>query len=279
MEGSPVFGQHACLIGILSRPLRQTGGAEIQLVIPWKAIEAACNALFQSIHRKLEMAGQCTGSFHNAKMATLDCLNCRALTNGIQKLPVSYCSPPLPVEEAMSSVCLITLENGVWASGILINKEGLILTNAHLLEPWRFGRTTIQSICDENKLKNPFAVYENTTSLRHGEEELSQVLQSNALQSLDYLHKGPGSHQMHQFHQRISVRLDVKNSWVWCDAKVLYVSKGPLDVSLLRLESVPRQLCPVKVDMGCPSPGMRAFVIGHGLLGPRCGKAITLLLI
>jgi len=211
-------------------------------------------------------------------MATVDYLNWRALPNGIQKLPGSYCSPPLPVEEAMSSVCLITLENGVWASGVLINKEGLILTNAHLLEPWRFGRTTIQSVSNETKMKNPFALYKNTSSLRHRGEEISQVLQSNALQPLDYLHKGHESHQIHQFH-RIRVRLDVKNSWVWSDAKVVYVSKGPLDISLLQLESLPHQLYPVKVDMGCPSPGTRAFVIGHGLLGPRCGKAITLLFI
>lgn len=51
---------------------------------------------------------------------------------------------------------------------------------------------------------------------------------------------------------------------------MVYVSKGPLDISLLQLESVPSQLWPVSVDMGCPSPGSKAFVIGHGLLGPRC---------
>lgn len=35
MEGSPVFSEHACLTGVLIRPLRQqTSGAEIQ-VVPW----------------------------------------------------------------------------------------------------------------------------------------------------------------------------------------------------------------------------------------------------
>lgn len=35
MEGGPVFGDHAHLIGILTRPLRQrAGGAEVQVV--WK---------------------------------------------------------------------------------------------------------------------------------------------------------------------------------------------------------------------------------------------------
>lgn len=33
MEGGPVFGDHAHLIGILTRPLRQrAGGAEVQVV-------------------------------------------------------------------------------------------------------------------------------------------------------------------------------------------------------------------------------------------------------
>jgi len=33
MEGSPVFSEHACLTGVLIRPLRQqTSGAEIQVV-------------------------------------------------------------------------------------------------------------------------------------------------------------------------------------------------------------------------------------------------------
>lgn len=261
MEGSPIFGLHACLIGILTRPLRQSGGAEIQVVIPWRAIEAACNGFFQSIPQTLERVGQHTGSFHDTNILTFDCLKCRASPNGIHKLSGSYCSPPLPVEEAMSSVCLITLENGVWASGVLINKEGLILTNAHLLEPWRFGRTTIQSVRDETKMKNPFNLYEDSTS---------QVLPSNASEPFDFLHKGHASYNIHQFHRQIRVRLDLTKSRVWCDAKVVYVSKGPLDISLLQLESVPSQLWPVSVDMGCPSPGSKAFVIGHGLLGPRC---------
>lgn len=33
MEGGPVFGQDGSLVGILNRPLRQAGGAEIQVII------------------------------------------------------------------------------------------------------------------------------------------------------------------------------------------------------------------------------------------------------
>ncbi|WJX61766.1 hypothetical protein P8452_46825 [Trifolium repens] len=48
MEGSPVFNEHACLTGVLIRPLRQkTSGAEIQLVIPWEAIVNAASGLLR----------------------------------------------------------------------------------------------------------------------------------------------------------------------------------------------------------------------------------------
>uniref|UniRef100_A0A388M627 Glyoxysomal processing protease, glyoxysomal n=1 Tax=Chara braunii TaxID=69332 RepID=A0A388M627_CHABU len=46
----------------------------------------------------------------------------------------------VPVAEAAStSIVLVTAGEGSWASGIVLNSQGLILTNAHLLEPWRFG--------------------------------------------------------------------------------------------------------------------------------------------
>ena len=50
-------------------------------------------------------------------------------------------SASLPVEKVMVSICFITMDYGVWASGVLLNSQGLILTNAHLLEPWRLGKT------------------------------------------------------------------------------------------------------------------------------------------
>ncbi|KAI4344612.1 hypothetical protein L6164_011817 [Bauhinia variegata] len=47
-EGSPVFNEHACVTGIVIRPLRQkTSGAEIQPVVPQEAIATAANGLLQ----------------------------------------------------------------------------------------------------------------------------------------------------------------------------------------------------------------------------------------
>jgi hypothetical protein len=42
------------------------------------------------------------------------------------------------VERAVSSVVTLAVEDGAWASGVVLSTTGLILTNAHLIEPWRF---------------------------------------------------------------------------------------------------------------------------------------------
>uniref|UniRef100_A0A803LLK3 Glyoxysomal processing protease, glyoxysomal n=1 Tax=Chenopodium quinoa TaxID=63459 RepID=A0A803LLK3_CHEQI len=275
MEGGPVFGQNGCLVGILNRPLRQAGGAEIQVIIPWKSIESACNGLFQLVPEKSERT-QLAGDFCGVRTATMNCLNCRASSNLIEKQPVNHCSVPLTVEHAMFSVCLITLNNGVWASGILLNEQGLILTNAHLLEPWRFGRTPIQSGFDETRIKNNFFMLDDSMPLRQAVEQTSGVVQSSSVQPLNYLRNSHGIYPNHQVHSEISVRVDLMESWLWCKAKVVYISKGPLDISLLQLESVPKPLSPICADLTCPSPGSKAFVIGHGLLGPRCDLLPTI---
>ncbi|XP_074269905.1 glyoxysomal processing protease, glyoxysomal isoform X2 [Silene latifolia] len=266
MEGSPIFGQHACLVGILNRPLRQSGGAEIQVVIPWTAIKGAMIDLFQSNYpgKGIQYVGNCS----DVTTADSNSLKCQILPEFINRHPVSCSSAPLVVQQSMASVCLITLDNGVWASGVLLNKEGLILTNAHLLEPWKYGKTAIQRGRSKTSMKNIFTMLEDSVPQRF--EQSSQVMQPNALEPLDYLSKNRGFQPVHQVTSQISVRVDIDKSWLWCDAKVVYVSKGPLDISLLQLESVPHQLCPINVDLSCPSLGSKAYVIGHGLLGPRC---------
>ncbi|KAK9058004.1 hypothetical protein SSX86_022844 [Deinandra increscens subsp. villosa] len=211
MEGSPVFGEESQIVGMLTRPLRQrVSGAEVQLVIPWEAIIEACAAFVSP--------------------------NTSTLKDSLKHDYGSRSVHPNPVEQAMSSICLITINDGVWASGVLLNNRGLILTNAHLLEPWRFKKTT----ANENILFTPSSETEALTS------------QSNIN------------------HQRIRVRVDYLHRWIWCDAFVVYVSKGPLDIAVLQLESVPDKLKPIVMDFTCPSPGLKVYVSGHGLFGPRC---------
>ncbi|CAH1440166.1 unnamed protein product [Lactuca virosa] len=205
MEGSPVFGEQSKIVGMLTRPLRQRGsGAEVQLVIPWEAIVTSCTR-FLSPNTKTPLK--------------------------------RHVIPPNPIENTTSSICLITIGDGVWASGVLLNHHGLILTNAHLLEPWRF--------------KKPHENHKNTIS------------------NIFFTHSKEAK-QEREFNQRVQVRVDYVDNRVWCDANVVYVCKGPLDIAILKLEFVPHKLQPIVMDFTCPLIGSKVYVVGHGLFGPRC---------
>lgn len=182
---------------------------------------------------------------------------------------------PSAVEHAVASVVLITIGDGAWASGIILNKTGLILTNAHLLEPWRFGKPRIapssanESIPQENG---------STSRYPHGYGESQEDLDLNHSQQVE-MPKGVVTSGVSSWpadvaqknYQRIRVRLDHRQPRSWHAARPIYVSQGPLDIALLQLESPPSDLCPIAPEKECPTPGSTAIVLGHGLFGPRSG--------
>jgi len=71
--------------------------------------------------------------------------------------------------------------------------------------------------------------------------------------------------------KRISVRLDHAERQMWCNASVVFISKGPLDVALLQMEKVPVELNTIRPEFVCPTAGSSVYVVGHGLFGPRSG--------
>ncbi|XP_068654485.1 glyoxysomal processing protease, glyoxysomal isoform X3 [Aristolochia californica] len=117
-------------------------------------------------------------------------------------------------------------------------------------EPWRFGKTL--SGIDESAI--PLS-----------------IPSENPI----YYHEGKDNHSRHPIdlgyrgYTRIRIRLDHVEPPSWCNARAVYVSKGPLDVALLQLESVPVEVWPIKRKLACPLPGSNVHVIGHGLFGPR----------
>ncbi|KAL7130002.1 hypothetical protein ABFS83_13G104800 [Erythranthe nasuta] len=253
MEGSPVFSEHARFIGLLTRPLRQkVSGTEVQMVIPWEAVASACSDLLQDdLHSKKI-------DYNNGNLKTVGNMLSK---DRILPQPVS------PIEDAMNSICLITSDDGSWASGVLLNKQGLVLTNAHLLEPWRFGKTAANGDRVDNKPH--VAIIPNMETqddvFKTSNKKATDICLTceNALSTCSSLVGNTN-------HRNIRVRLDFMDPWMWSDAKIVYISKGPMDIALLQLEIVPHQLCPIVVDIDCPSPGSKAYVIGHGLFGPRC---------
>ncbi|XWS15764.1 hypothetical protein CRYUN_Cryun34aG0030100 [Craigia yunnanensis] len=275
MEGGPVFGDQNTLVGILIRPLRQKNSdAEIQLVIPWEAIASSCSDLLlkepqiaeKGIHinkGNLNAVGNALFSNRNGSSG-LCCYN--------DDLPNSCCPSLLSIEKAMASICLITIDD-VWASGVVLNDQGLILTNAHLLEPWRFGKTTVSG----TKTEVPFFQPEESASpegkgfKRDQNSGIPPFSLNIVKSSVADEQKGYKLKSLYHGHRSIRVRLDHLNPWIWCEAKVVYICKGPLDVALLQLDCIPDKLSPIVVDFAQPSLGSKAYVIGHGLLAPRCG--------
>ncbi|KAK7327856.1 hypothetical protein VNO77_21949 [Canavalia gladiata] len=278
MEGSPVFGEHACLIGVLIRPLRQkTSGAEIQLVIPWEAIVNASSGLLQrwpkNTVKGLYNQEGIPYAAEKGPFSDTDKLDVCS-RNKHEHLNFGSCSP-LPIKKAMASVCLVTIGDGVWASGVLLNSQGLILTNAHLLEPWRFGKAHVNGGAYGTNSEKFTSIFEGTyPGNRVESNQISQTLPLKMPILYPFTTNEQGEYKLnptYNNHRNIRVRLDHIKPWVWHDAKVVYVSKGPWDVALLQLESVPDNLLPIAMNFSRPSTGSKAFVIGHGLFGPKCG--------
>ncbi|OMO76396.1 hypothetical protein CCACVL1_15703 [Corchorus capsularis] len=268
MEGGPVFGDQNTLVGILTRPLRQKNSdAEIQLVIPWEAIASACSDLLLKEPQIAEKG------IHINK-GNLNAVGNGLLSHSNDSNGLCYYNHDslVSIEKAMPSICLITIDDGVWASGVVLNNQGLILTNAHLLEPWRFGKTTVS----RTKSETPFPPEESASPKAKGFNRYqASSMPPGSLKignsSVADEQKGYKLKSLYHGHRSIRIRLDHLDPWVWCEAKVVYISKGPLDVALLQLDSIPYKLSPIEVDLTQPSLGSKAYVIGHGLLAPRCG--------
>uniref|UniRef100_A0A0E0PPG8 Uncharacterized protein n=1 Tax=Oryza rufipogon TaxID=4529 RepID=A0A0E0PPG8_ORYRU len=237
LPGAPVFDKNSCLVGMLMKPLRQRGSStEVQLVITWDAI---CNAWNSD---KLERIGHPPSELVDDKSS-----DCKYKESCVADKHRSETS---------------------WASGIILNKNGLIMTNAHLLEPWRFGRTSPLG------LQNKIASF--SEHICGGENNLLQPQQCKVS------NEDAVKHELSLFNfglkkdRAISVRLDHGERKTWCNASVVFISKGPLDVALLQMEKTPIELCAIRPEFVCPTAGSSVYVVGHGLLGPRSGLSSSL---
>ncbi|KAL6567395.1 hypothetical protein OROGR_001063 [Orobanche gracilis] len=273
MEGSPVFSEHSQFIGLMMRPLRQkNSGTEVQMVIPWEAIACVCNnLLLEDSHDTCQrISYNDNGDLNSVENMLPDgCSN--ELPNDLHEQIISKSQLTSSVEKAMTSICLITIDDGSWASGVLLNRQGLVLTNAHLLEPWRFGKIAAN---DRKETKSEVVTPNVRTKLKTFSDEnvnSSLNLLETSLKAGDIFLTNENALYVRSLnHRNIRVRLDSIDPWMWTDARIVYISKGPLDIALLQLDVVPDQFCPVVIDIGCPSRGSKAYVIGHGLFGPRC---------
>lgn len=246
-----------------------------QLVIPWEAIATSCNNL---LHKEPVNAWEWVqaNKENSTALGKISETNYLDLDRSFNHVHEKH-SPPSHVENAMASICLITVDDGAWASGVVMNKQGLILTNAHLLEPWRFRKAAAGEKTGEKSdvIFTP-SFTASPESQKFGGQAKSLGFLSTRLRPADLPtsdeRKEYNYNMVNKINKRIRVRLDSTDPWVWIDAKIVFVSQGPLDVALLQLDFVPEQLHPIGMDFTCPFPGSAAYVIGHGLFGPRRGN-------
>ena len=196
--------------------------------------------------------------------------------NDLPGCPDFPCTSLSSLEKAISSIALVTVGDGAWASGIVLNNHGLVLTNAHILEPWRFGRTSLLGLIN----KNTTSSFEHERNISQQEESIDKEERwtlfpsrlGSSEESATSGHEGSFLSSNYRNYKRISIRLHHMEQHIWYGATVVYVSKGPWDVALLQIESVPDQLCPITPELAHPVIGSTIHVIGHGLIGPRSGE-------
>ncbi|MCO5570795.1 hypothetical protein L7F22_024523 [Adiantum nelumboides] len=295
MEGAPAFNEKGAFVGMLTRPLRQRGGGtEVQLVITWRALAPALREFGVDLH---SCSSHIPVSF--SKSSSYEDLVVFPNTDVVARQEGRRQQLHRPnISRAIASVVLVTVGDGAWASGVLINDKGLILTNAHLLEPWRFGKTQLsQSQSDMAISANQFRTHDSTgirwpsgtskeslsfskgfekiagkVQLSVGDVDLQMTQQGDEVVtcgSKDRLVVQPAFEINYRSYRRIRVRLEHPEPHSWYDARAVYISRGPLDIALLQLDKVPTGLLPIKPEENCPFPGSTAIVIGHGLFGPR----------
>ncbi|KAJ7546899.1 hypothetical protein O6H91_08G059800 [Diphasiastrum complanatum] len=307
MEGGPVFNDNGSFVGILIRPLRQrSGGAEIQLVITSHALVHALEnigILLGVPHLKENAVShlQQKGAFSQLIKGNQLVSSAFEVQGTLQPFSLGS-SVLLAVQKAVASVVLVTVGDGAWASGIILNKGGLILTNAHLLEPWRFGKSKLSQIAEEHTFNDcsfcnkahghpngrtcsdANQVPANQRGLSQMKEidnelifrQISDGLSNTASPNLGRLYESAtdsaftfGPTAKWNRYDRIRVRLDHCFPNSWCDARALYISQGPLDIALLQLTLVPENLLPITPEKASPALGSVAVVLGYGLFGPR----------
>jgi S1-C subfamily serine protease len=276
-EGAAVLDSKGKLVGLVTIPLRHTNYASpiefnsvisVDTVISW--LNSQPNTAINMNTHSFNSATKGNSQLHSASTAA--CFKHQAINRIGQQL--AFLNPNIgaksrkthssSVEEELNVVaeaerslvvCSVALS---WASAIVLTSSGYILTNAHLLRPY------LQSVvmADSNNIHSTTPALSSRVTVR---------LEPCHIQPMD------GDYEADQH----TIRADSKNNSIWCDAKLIFISTGPWDIALLKIDS-PYQLYPAKFPsfsslnrVGAPI-GSSVLVIGHALFHPRANISPSL---
>ena len=139
-----------------------------------------------------------------------------------------------------SLVCIRA--GAAWGSGILMSKQGHIITCAHLIKPVlsTTGATTTTSTTSRNN-------YRLTTRQKISVRVDAEMEHTQARQAK------------------------------WHSASVLFCSFGALDMACIQLDSktIPKESLPIEIESDIPYQGASAVVIGHALFDPTSSLSST----
>eukprot|EP00850_Spirogloea_muscicola_P002967 SM000011S19145 [mRNA] locus=s11:1125925:1133214:+ [translate_table: standard] len=311
MEGGPVVNLEGRVIGLITEPIHHVdSSAEVQLIIPSDVIMEGLSTLSmalqgektpsypaftmkQLVSTQGSRGGVQDQAAHSCdacelgtcgkkqSMADLDTRNSLRQRGHVhcKELSASPAQHSIPsdseaAQNASRAVVMIATKDGAWASGVILSQSGIVVTNAHLLEPWRFrskSRLSASQLAGKSAPVEAHAqeAYQSlqclsqppNTSVCSGHTSYQKTVQPHANSR-----EGPLE------AQDVQVHIDFpKEASGWYNARIVHVSQGPIDVGVLQIVHPPVGLAPIAAELAPPRPGSLAFVIGYGLFAPLAG--------
>ncbi|KJE93787.1 hypothetical protein CAOG_004531 [Capsaspora owczarzaki ATCC 30864] len=165
----------------------------------------------------------------------------------------NLCLPPLLpelVEQREKSIVLIHV-GSMWATGVVLSSSGLVLTNAHAVQPYL------------TKSREPDSTFHQWPG-RATSKPLPKLMRNVELRV------------------RVSLPRNQTSLFEWYPAFPVFVCNHHPDVALLAIQwspsrrrSLPPHVCPIQLESTdtSPSVGATVLVLGHSLLGPRAELA------
>eukprot|EP01112_Ceratiomyxa_fruticulosa_P013358 TRINITY_DN3758_c0_g1_i7.p1 TRINITY_DN3758_c0_g1~~TRINITY_DN3758_c0_g1_i7.p1 ORF type:complete len:708 (-),score=120.22 TRINITY_DN3758_c0_g1_i7:103-2226(-) len=263
-DGGAAIQENGYLIGLIAPPLRRLDNTLLSFH-PILPIHTILPTLYPIIYKN-------------------------ATQTGIPRpLSIPRFGMPSSFSHVKDSLVLIQIGSS-WASGIIVSKDGHIITSAHLFTPYVPAFSTgnneplLFAIPPYQYNQLPIKIRVNIHPSQTHTNQSSTLSPSNKTTSHQSIPQVYSSQSWYTLpNTQSSYPLD-KDNWTWLSAQALYISHTHLDVALLKITPLPNvRLSPMKYSPSTTrniKHGQTIFVLGHGIFSgdkefmPTCSKGI-----